>query len=542
MATDSVSGVNIKIGADLSELQKEVSKVGSTIEGSITPGQAKPVKDLAKDFKDVKDEARLSKINIAAVASAVTRIGSALAGLTKGILEEAVKTNPETAQTVEDLKNSFNGIKAAIVEGVAPLIEKYGPQLTTLFDSIAQWITEHPQLTSAIMGFAGAIGLLAPAISTVLPFLTLFNISLAPISGTALLVVGGIAALVAVIALLSSGIHDSSAGLREFNGDMENIEPTIESVVEVAGQSFLQDKFQHAEGAIDINGRILTAEDWVQWDDRQMGWIPATEEELALLNARLAETSELSAGATENLTGEAVTEEVTGTLDEATSAADQAQKIYDDLVKSTGKLSETTVSSTDDINASIQSANELLSSETFQQFAQVPIDESVSSSWSTFGDSVSTAADSFSDLTGELDKNSISGQLSDIGNAADTATVPVSNMAAAVFSLAEAIKELNKAGPLKLPKLGSGGGNGGSTDLFKASGGPVRAGSPYIVGEAGPELFVPRYTGNIIPNDEISTQPAINVNIGNVYGESYLKDYVVRLMTGQIRKELRLAS
>jgi hypothetical protein len=35
-------------------------------------------------------------------------------------------------------------------------------------------------------------------------------------------------------------------------------------------------------------------------------------------------------------------------------------------------------------------------------------------------------------------------------------------------------------------------------------GGPVAAGSPYIVGEAGPELFVPTMTGQIIPNHDIT--------------------------------------
>lgn len=34
----------------------------------------------------------------------------------------------------------------------------------------------------------------------------------------------------------------------------------------------------------------------------------------------------------------------------------------------------------------------------------------------------------------------------------------------------------------------------------KASGGPVMAGSPYIVGEKGPEFFVPKTSGTIIPN------------------------------------------
>ena len=34
----------------------------------------------------------------------------------------------------------------------------------------------------------------------------------------------------------------------------------------------------------------------------------------------------------------------------------------------------------------------------------------------------------------------------------------------------------------------------------KAHGGPVSAGTPYIVGERGPELFVPSSSGSIVPN------------------------------------------
>jgi hypothetical protein len=35
---------------------------------------------------------------------------------------------------------------------------------------------------------------------------------------------------------------------------------------------------------------------------------------------------------------------------------------------------------------------------------------------------------------------------------------------------------------------------------FRAEGGPVGAGSAYMVGEKGPELFVPGSSGSIVPN------------------------------------------
>ena len=46
---------------------------------------------------------------------------------------------------------------------------------------------------------------------------------------------------------------------------------------------------------------------------------------------------------------------------------------------------------------------------------------------------------------------------------------------------------------------------GGIAGLGKrAAGGPVSARRPYIVGEIGPELFVPEGAGTIIPNDQIA--------------------------------------
>jgi len=38
----------------------------------------------------------------------------------------------------------------------------------------------------------------------------------------------------------------------------------------------------------------------------------------------------------------------------------------------------------------------------------------------------------------------------------------------------------------------------------KADGGPVESNSPYIVGERGPELFVPRSAGAIVPNHSMA--------------------------------------
>lgn len=52
---------------------------------------------------------------------------------------------------------------------------------------------------------------------------------------------------------------------------------------------------------------------------------------------------------------------------------------------------------------------------------------------------------------------------------------------------------------------------GGPGFTPRAGGGPVAAGQPYLVGEDGPEFFVPDQSGNIVPNGAMGG--AVNVNI-----------------------------
>lgn len=51
----------------------------------------------------------------------------------------------------------------------------------------------------------------------------------------------------------------------------------------------------------------------------------------------------------------------------------------------------------------------------------------------------------------------------------------------------------------------------GATPM-KAIGGPVQRGNPYVVGERGPELFVPSRTGSIVPNDKMTNGGSVVVN------------------------------
>lgn len=78
-------------------------------------------------------------------------------------------------------------------------------------------------------------------------------------------------------------------------------------------------------------------------------------------------------------------------------------------------------------------------------------------------------------------------------------------------------------------RLVAGIGGGGSGGLlggkiipgFLASGGPASSNQAYIVGEQGPELFVPNVNGTVVPNSQISAGTNITYNIHAVDASSF---------------------
>lgn len=69
----------------------------------------------------------------------------------------------------------------------------------------------------------------------------------------------------------------------------------------------------------------------------------------------------------------------------------------------------------------------------------------------------------------------------------------------------------------------------------RAMGGPVEGGSPYLVGERGPELFVPKGSGSIIPNNKMGA----NITV-NFYGDINDEDKLISRIKGVINRELEL--
>lgn len=74
----------------------------------------------------------------------------------------------------------------------------------------------------------------------------------------------------------------------------------------------------------------------------------------------------------------------------------------------------------------------------------------------------------------------------------------------------------------------------------RAEGGPVMAGRPYIVGEEGPELFVPRSSGAIVPNGgamQISVMAGATVHVSGSADEDRLAQRISRMLADVLRDQ-----
>ncbi|MGK2284712.1 phage tail tape measure C-terminal domain-containing protein [Pedomonas sp. V897] len=101
---------------------------------------------------------------------------------------------------------------------------------------------------------------------------------------------------------------------------------------------------------------------------------------------------------------------------------------------------------------------------------------------------------------------------------------------------------------------GGGGGGGGASGLVgligqglqlfglsgRASGGPVSEGRPYLVGERGPEVFVPEQAGRITPAWQGGAARVVNISI-NVAAPPNASPQMMQMSARQVARAVRRA-
>tara|TARA_Y100000592_G_C5473891_1_gene321088 strand:- start:455 stop:2119 length:1665 start_codon:yes stop_codon:yes gene_type:complete len=118
----------------------------------------------------------------------------------------------------------------------------------------------------------------------------------------------------------------------------------------------------------------------------------------------------------------------------------------------------------------------------------------------------------------------------DFANSVIRDLVRIAAQAAITFAIKKALQAFG--GPV-----------GGFISGFLANGGTARAGEAFVVGERGPELFVPNSTGTVVPNERLSTggETTINFNINAVDAASFDELLISRknLIVGTIQQAFR---
>jgi TP901 family phage tail tape measure protein len=129
-----------------------------------------------------------------------------------------------------------------------------------------------------------------------------------------------------------------------------------------------------------------------------------------------------------------------------------------------------------------------------------------------------------------------------IGKVFDAVTAPIRFFIGLVESAISVVRTLiNLAN--SLPFVGGflprGGAGGPAKERRRALGGPVTGGQQYMVGERGPELFVPNQSGSIVPNNSLGGQINVTVQAGAFLGSSDDAREFARRIYGALNDEAR---
>jgi hypothetical protein len=161
----------------------------------------------------------------------------------------------------------------------------------------------------------------------------------------------------------------------------------------------------------------------------------------------------------------------------------------------------------------------LLTHEQFNQLAKEPVEKGY---WEQWLESAELAMQNFDELASNVIKNFTNG----FGNAFEQMIFDSKDLGDAMRDFAEGMLRsfVNAVGQMiaqwlafKAIQSATGGGLGGIVGSFFgggfAQGGPVLNDRAYLVGERGPEIFVPNTAGSIIPNNQTGAGGNVTVNL-----------------------------
>lgn len=357
------------------------------------------------------------------------------------------------------LKSQVSGLAITVGSALLPVLSDLAQKATPIVEAITEWINDNPELTGQLLAVAGAGIVLGPVLSVL---------------GTLATVAGGaIGLLTSPVVLLVGAI----AGVLAVGGRLDE---------------FLADVGEAASGAVSGVQGIAEGIQMISEGDQQGGMqkvgegVKTLAENLLGIPVSLVENLAIAVG---NILGI----DVEGGMAAWEGVGTNLGIIFDTLKTN--------------IETGVQTAINNFTSTltTIWEAVRGPITDLVTGFETAFNWIKDNIIQPVLDVIG-----SIAGAVQDAVNS-------ILGLPTADEVVARTVPNYDSYAIQTSGGFGTGGGAAVTQSTFKAAGGPVSAGGSYIVGEMGPELFVPRRSGRIVPN---GGSVGGNTYVLNAYGSS----------------------
>jgi tape measure domain-containing protein len=415
--------------------------------------------ELGVTIGELKKLAAEGKLTSDVVLRALGRVGNE----GSGFLKELLKNDP--TQVFKNFSNATEDLSRAFGDELRPAVENVTKLLTDFIVSVTEFVkSDAGQAAIMITKIAGAAKLLAVGIPLVTSALTALLVKINMVGVQSLIASGGFTGMQAASLLAAGGIGKVTLAL----GALKIAIATTGIGLLVVGVGALATKLVQAtrnqkefNKALKDGNEIALRAEMAKVDKRRFDILKrlATAEQNNNKRAINSLTKQLNLEH-ENykVLRDRLNEEIkkTNEIDRQNEKLEEQGKIQDENKKKTEELKEKMTEVGEEIESSIK--NNLRESITGAQ---------------SFGQAMTNVLNKIRDKIIDAQIDKLLGQFGENFGSASTGG----------------------------QRKGIGGFLGGFLGgLFRANGGPVKAGQPYIVGERQPELFIPRSSGTILPS------------------------------------------
>jgi hypothetical protein len=371
-----------------------------------------------------------------------------------------------------------------VLRVILPVVRRLGPYLVAAATGLALWWT------------VGKIGALAGAISSTSTAMTALGVASLSAAGPLGIIAGLIAGVVVLESSSSSALERQTAALVLLGFSAKE-----------AGQ-MIEDEFSASLKKVpgDLRTANMAVYDMVQAQERgaevAQGW--------AMRQAAVADAAKKAGQAIKRFAGMTATELKTWGA-EVRERVGGVKAVLDELAEKAHLTADKVIRA---FQRQIRAQLEF--EENFKAVARRGVPEEILLQITDMADGGAAMLDLLAH-TSKAKFDKIIAQFERVGDTAPKVNVWIQSI----------IDQLNSI-PTNIGITIGGVGGDFSNPKFKAIGGPVSAGMPYIVGEHGPEWFIPNTSGKILPNGQNPAAPMGDITIPVYLGDEILERVVVK--------------